>query len=101
MVGVLRFISFGILGAHPVPIWCDNEVCIMVAKDASSIKRLAYVTRRVRLLQELEAREIVKMPQPGVPGTANPADALTKHLKDKQSWREYMAVLYNVDVSYI
>ena len=97
---MLRFVSFGVLGGHPVPVWCDNEVCVMVARDASSIKRLAYVTRRVRLLQELHARGVVAMPPQGVPGTANPADAFTKHL-EKTIFRSYMAVLYNTDPSYI
>ena len=41
LTGVLRFVSFGILGHQCVPVWCDNEVTVMVSKDASSIKRLA------------------------------------------------------------
>ncbi len=64
----------------------------MVSKDASSIKRLAYVARRVRLLQELEARKIVTLYN--VPGTANPADAMTKHLA-KLDYVPYMIRLYN------
>ena len=94
VAGVLRFVSFGINGHDPVPIWCDNEVCVMVARDASSIKRLAYVARRVRLLQELHARGVVWMPPEGVRGTVNPADAFTKHL-DKATFRGYMQRLYN------
>jgi hypothetical protein len=73
-------------------LWCDNEVTVMVSKDASSIKRLAYVARRVRLLQELEARKIVTLYN--VPGTANPADAMTKHLA-KLDYVPYMIRLYN------
>ena len=64
----------------------------MVAKDATNIKRLAYVARRVRLLQELDAHGIVRLRH--VPGTANPADALTKHLR-RIDYQEYMRVLYN------
>ena len=59
--GVLRFITFGVLGDAPVPVWCDNEVCVMVTKDQSSIKRLAYVARRVPFLQELHARGIIEI----------------------------------------
>ena len=33
-------------------------------------------------------------------GTANPADAFTKHL-EKTLFRSYMAVLYNTDPSYL
>ena len=59
VTGVLRFVSFGVLGTDPVPIHCDNEACVLVSKDATAIKRLAYVTRRVRLLQELVAHRVV------------------------------------------
>ena len=94
VAGVLRFISFGILGHEPVPLWCDNEVAVMVARDASSIKRLAYIARRVRLLQELHARGVVHMPPEGVRGVVNPADAFTKHL-DKHTFITFMQRIYN------
>ena len=90
--GVLRFISFGIIGDDPVPLWCDNEACVLVAHDASSIKRLSYVARRVRFLQELVSRNFLCVLN--VPGKANPADVLTKHI-GKSEFREYMARLYN------
>ena len=89
--GVLRFITFGVLGDAPVPVWCDNEVCVMVTKDQSSIKRLAYVARRVRFLQELHARGIIEIRK--VDGTVNPADALTKYLQPKD-FKRYMDFLY-------
>ena len=96
VTGVLRFVSFGVLGTDPVPIHCDNEACVLVSKDATAIKRLAYVTRRVRLLQELVAHRVVYVCN--VPGKENPADALTKHL-GKPDFRNYMARLYNVPAS--
>ena len=96
VTGVLRFISFGVLGADPVPVWCDNEVAVMVANDASSQKRMAYIARRIRFLQELVKLRLADVRS--VPGKVNPADALTKHLH-KQTYREYMARLYNCDVS--
>ena len=92
--GVLRFVSFGVLGHDVVPLWCDNEVTVLVSKDASPLKRLAYVARRARFLQELSACGIVKLLD--VPGTANPADAFTKHL-GRGEFQEYMRVLYNCD----
>ena len=64
----------------------------MVSKDASSEKRMAYIARRIRFLQELVKLRIVDVMH--VPGKANPADALTKHLS-KQVYRAYMARLYN------
>ena len=91
--GALRFASFSVLGHDTVPVWCDNEVTVMVSKDASSVKRLAYIVRRVRLLQELDRRGVVRLHN--VPGTANPADALTKHLKSPKDWLNYMTILYN------
>jgi hypothetical protein len=66
----------------------------MVSKDATSIKRLAYIARRVRFLQELVERAIVTMLN--VSGKVNPADALTKHVEPKTAYREYMARIYNV-----
>ena len=68
----------------------------MVSKDASSLKRLAYVTRRVRMMQELVHRRFVRVLN--VPGKANPADPLTKNV-DKLTLRTYMTRLYNVDSS--
>ena len=73
-----------------------NEACVLVAKDASAIKRLSYVTRRVWLLQELQAHGVVDIRN--VPGKDNPADALTKSL-DRAPFRRYMARLYNADPS--
>ena len=68
----------------------------MVTRDASSVKRLAYVARRVRLLQELEARRVIRILD--IDGKVNPADALTKHL-DKSTWLGYMTRMYNTDMS--
>ena len=90
---MLRFVSFGILGVHPVSVWCDNEICITVAKDASSMKHVAYVARRVRFLQELQSADRRVLNMRKVSGLANPSDMLTKHLK-KESFRLYAAKLY-------
>ena len=92
ITGVLRFITFGVLGNEPVPLWCDNEVCVMVTKDQSSIKRLSYVARRVRFLQELHARGIVHIMK--IDGKVNPADAFTKYLQPAD-FKRYMDHLYN------
>ena len=91
-----RFISFGVLGNTAIPIWCDNEICIMVSKDSSSEKRLAYMARRVRFMQELVARGVITLHK--VPGTANPADALTKYI-GRDLHRDYMARLYQAGPS--
>ena len=61
-----------------VRMWCDNDAAVLAGSDASSIKRLAYIARRVRFLQELVVRGVVTLLN--VPGTANPADMFTKHL---------------------
>jgi hypothetical protein len=76
--------------------WCDNEAAVLVANDASSAKRLPFVTRRIRLLQELRERGIVHVIS--VPGKANPADALTKYLS-KPEFKAYMARMYNCDIN--
>ena len=89
---VLRFLSFHELGDQPVRIWCDNEAAVLVSKDATSIKRLAYIARRCRFLQELTERGDIRLLN--VPGTANPADALTKHVSPKSTFRSYMARIY-------
>ena len=96
ITGILRFITFGILGVHPVPMHCDNEICITVARDASSMKKVSYVARRVRLLQELVERKVIKMVK--VSGLANPADMLTKHLT-KDIFRKYAANLYGAAIA--
>ena len=80
------------LGDQPVRIWCDNEAAVLVSKDATSIKRLAYIARRCRFLQELTERGDIRLLN--VPGTANPADALTKHVSPKSTFRSYMARIY-------
>ena len=95
ITGVLRFLSFGILGNDPVPMWCDNDACCLVTRDASSLKRLAYIARRVRFIQELEARRIISIQN--IEGTANPADVLTKYL-GKPDYLRYTSRLYNRDV---
>ena len=73
-------------------MWCDNDAAVLAGSDATSIKRLAYIARRVRFLQELVVRGIVRMLN--LPGTANPADMFTKHLA-KALFREYCARVYN------
>jgi hypothetical protein len=92
IVGAVRFLSFGVLGNEPVRMWCDNDAAVLAGSDATSIKRLAYIARRVRFLQELVVRGIVRMLN--LPGTANPADMFTKHLA-KALFREYCARVYN------
>ena len=92
ITGVLAFLSFERLGREPVRVWCDNDAAVMVSRDATSIKRLAYIARRCRFLQELVDRKIITLLK--VPGTANPADALTKHLSPKQVFRGYMHRIY-------
>jgi hypothetical protein len=97
VTSVLAFVSFGVLGHQTVRIWCDNEAAVMAANDASSIKRLAYIARRVRFLQELVTRKIVVLLN--IDGKQNPADALTKHIEPKATFRDYMARLYNATAS--
>ena len=92
----VRFVSFGVLGHDTVPVWCDNEITVLVSKDVSPLKRLAYVARRVRLLQEFAKDGVVRLYD--VPGVANPADMLTKHPK-KADFIDYTSVLYNCDPS--
>jgi len=98
VTSVLTFVSFGVLGHQTVRIWCDNEAAVLLAaNDASSIKRLAYIARRVRFLQELVTRKIVVLLN--IDGKQNPADALTKHIEPKATFRDYMARLYNATAS--
>ena len=56
-------------------------------------KKVAYVARRVRLLQELEGR-VSQLRK--VAGTSNPADLLTKHLR-KAEFKPYAARLYGCE----
>ena len=93
LTGVLCFLSFGVLGAHAVRVWCDNAAAVMVTKDATSIKRLAYIARRIRFMQELQVRGVISILD--VDGKANPADALTKHVGPKALFQTYMANMYN------
>ena len=67
----------------------------MVSKNSTPLKRLAYVARRVRFLQELAHYNIVKLYD--VPGTANPADCFTKHLA-RGEFERYTSILYNCSV---
>ena len=96
IAGVLEFLSFGVLGRDAIGTWCDNEAAVCAGNDSTSIKRLAYIARRVRFLQELVARLVVSLLN--VPGKANPADAFTKHVSPKRLWQEYMARMYNSPV---
>ena len=77
-------------------MWCDNTAAVLAGSDATSIKRLAYIARRVRFLQELVLRGIIKMLN--VDGNANPADGFTKHLA-KNVFRMYMGRAYNLAAS--
>ena len=97
IAGVLDFVTFGKLGRDPTSMWCDNEAAVCAGNDASSIKRLAYIARRVRFLQELVARGVIRLLN--VPGTANPGDAFTKHVAPKRLWQEYMSRMYNSSVA--
>ena len=48
-------------------------------------------------MQELVTRGLIDLRN--VPGTANPADALTKHVAPKSVFREYMSCIYQVDAA--
>ena len=93
LTGVVCFLSFGVLGTQAVRLWCDNAAAVMVTKDATSIKRLAYIARRIRFMQELQVRGVIFILD--IDGKANPADALTKHCAPKALCHTYMAHLYN------
>ena len=60
------------------------------------MKKVAYVARRVRLLQELQSERVVNMLK--VKGIDNPADMLTKHLVVAE-FKRYAARIYNCKVS--
>ena len=94
--GALRFASFGTLGHEPTPLWCDNEACLLVSQDATSIKRLAYIARRCKFMQELHEEEEILLGH--VPGTRNPADMMTKYMEPKALFVEYAAWMYNCTV---
>ena len=96
--GVLRFASFGVLGNEPTPIFCDNEAACMVTRNATSVKRLSYIARRCRFMQECQGTEILIK---DISGLNNPADAFTKHMKIKATWRLYMARIYNASLTQI
>ena len=97
VTSVLTFLSFGVLGTRPVRVWCDNEAAVLAANDATSIKRLAYIARRVRFMQELVTRGICRLLD--ISGKENPADSLTKHIDPKSVFREYMGQLYQATAS--
>ena len=63
-----------------------------LTRDASSLKRLAYIARRVRFIQELEARRVISIQN--IEGIKNPADVLTKYL-GKPDYIRYTSRLYN------
>ena len=58
---------------------------------------MPFVTRRVRLLQELSDFSHVRVLN--ISGKANPSDAMTKVMKVKTTYREYMSILYNIGIS--
>ena len=68
--------EWGIPIAYTVKIWSDSESTKWIAEDARAVKRIAYVARRCRYLQELEARGVIKIMK--ILGTKNPVNALTK-----------------------
>ena len=68
---------------------------MLVSKDVSPLKRLAYIARRVRLLQEMVKLGGIQLRD--VPGTANPADMLTKHMKTRADFVKYASRMYNCD----
>ena len=75
-VYVSTLIEWGIPIAYTVPIWSDSESAKWIAQDARAVKRIAYIARRCRFLQELEARGIIKILK--ILGTKNPVNCLTK-----------------------
>ena len=91
--GVLRFASFAVLGHEATPLRCDNDATLLVSQDATSVKRLAYVARRCKFMQELHEETEINMGH--VPGTRNPADLMTKYLETKALFVEYAAWMYN------
>ena len=60
--------------------------------DIDTLKRLAYIARRVRFIQELEARRVISIQN--IEGIKNPADVLTKYL-GKPDYIRYTSRLYN------
>ena len=71
----------------PSPVWNDNDSAVKMCADAGSLKRSAYVLRRIHYVIELvrSGEYIIKHAS----GKKMPADALTKHLAAHLQWLYY------------
>ena len=68
---------------------------LLIASDATSIKRVAYLARRAAFCRELTRPPNATMRPLKVDGLANPGDAFTKHLA-KPQFKPYASKIYNV-----
>ena len=85
IVGLMQ--ECGIVPDGPIPVWNDNESAVNMCSDASSLKRSAYILRRIHFVIELvkSGQFLVKH----CSGKKMPADALTKHLPAHVQWAFY------------
>ena len=79
--------ELGVALDGPSPVWNDNESAVKMCADAGSLKRSAYILRRIHFVIELvRSGEFTIKHQPG---KKMPADSLTKHLAATVQWLHY------------
>jgi hypothetical protein len=81
--GIAQFL--GVPQTRPSPIFTDNDATIFVAADEMSAKRLPYVIKHLRILQQSDEAGRSKMYK--VMGHLNPADPLTKFIEKEPGAR--------------
>ena len=90
---ITTLVELGVPIDYAVPIWTDSLTAVFLAQDARALKRIAYVARRVRFIQEAEALHYIKCMH--VDGELNPVDPLTKYVTAIKFFRA-MGYLTNV-----
>ena len=60
--GTAAFLSWNVIGTQPTDVYCDNDAAVLICKDMTSIKRVAYVARRssrfAKFMQELASADM-------------------------------------------
>ena len=78
---------------HATMLLFDSRTTVFVASSDASVKKSAWVTRRVKVLREGEADGQIK--PTFIPGTEMVADVNTKYLPYAQ-WRRLSSIMLNM-----
>ena len=82
-----------IIQSDPCPIYCDSKTTVLISLEAASVRRSAFLLRKMLFMQECSSQLILKFYQ--IPEKDNIADEMTKYIV-LAKWKAHLMYANNM-----